>query len=1162
MHHSFKKLLFSLASFVCLFQSAKAQQTGDTLKVKVFHFASATRDTAVQLPDSNLSFEKIIMKYTMRCKNALVSNSNNRDQGCGEWDYSCNTYLVDSAKIEAVAASNSNYVVTNFNGNAFKYTSKPVYDYVSYVQKETKVNTVQNETKASIGLTGSQLADFVLNGSNRSGKSQMLYTAAEMQAAGLIAGTVNGITLHVVNNGGLIQFLKVKAKWVSNYKWNVNAPDLTGFTEVFFSNYTFKNGENFLPFNSALTWDGSKDLLLEFSFTNSIPTQMVALAAQFQLSPVGMHANNNYALNLMNQGFVKLDTTLLSTINNEMSISFWAYGNAASMPTTTTILYGYANNSAERQLNIHLPHSNGNVYFDCGNVGGYDRVNKVAVPAEQGGRWNHWAFTKNAKNGSMRIYLNGVLWTSGTSKSKVISLLQILLGKDQNGNGNYKGRINELAIFKKELLDTTIAKWMNKQIDATHPNYTDLLGYYPMNEYGSQTIVNAVTGLSVLGENLAWSFERGEALNRNFIVDYNKPTLTLHQGNFQITNSSKIQLDSVARIPSMVYQYSITSKEGLKPLASDELVLDTTFAGLISAAPSMIYDGLSGNILDSIANTSEGTFNIVSLTYFKRYPFYNELLSFVTPYGIGLDLGAEGKTWYFDLTDFAPLFKGNKRFLMTLGGQNQEQIDMEFLFVVGTPPRQVLAFDQLWQGTNRAGAASIANINNDIRFPVLNITPHKDASSYKLRSTITGHGNEGEFENNGGTVNHMINIEGGESEFYWNVVEECGSNPVFPQGGTWVYDRQGWCPGKVSLTMQQDLSPYLTPGKTTTIDYNTSAPQNAGGDYRYHVAHQLIAYSAPTFNLDARICDVLQPSTKVAYARKNATCTQPKIVVQNTGSTTIQKLVISYWVNQSSVKQSYTWTGQLLSMDTLSVALPIANLWLDGLQKSGNVFHAQIMQVNDQADQYAFNNLAFSAFNLPTVLPGKFTLEIRSNNVPSDNVVKIIDENEQVIDERSLDKANTVFNFDYQLGGCYKLVIEDRGGDGLSWWANTAQGTGYAKIKNANGTTIKTIQSDFGNGIELAFTTDWVMNTEKIMPSEWFNMYPNPANHLFTIEGTHIEGAQLDIYDLLGQSVFSITQLKSTKENIRLSPDLSAGLYLVRLSKNGLNTQQLLLIQP
>jgi hypothetical protein len=481
--------------------------------------------------------------------------------------------------------------------------------------------------------------------------------------------------------------------------------------------------------------------------------------------------------------------------------------------------------------------------------------------------------------------------------------------------------------------------------------------------------------------------------------------------------------------------------------------------------------------------------------------------------------------------------------------------------VVGTPPRPIIEFNQLWQGTNRAGSASIASINNDSRFPVLNITPNKNAKSYKLRSTITGHGAEGEFENNGGTVSHMINIEGGESEFYWSVVQECGNNPVFPQGGTWVYDRQGWCPGEASLTMQQDLSPFLTPGITTSIDYNTSSPQNASGDYKYHAAHQLISYGAANFQLDARINDVLQPSTKALYARKNATCTQPKIIVQNTGANTIQKLKINYWVNQSASKQSFVWTGNLNSMDTLGITLPIANLWNDGVQKTGNVFHAEIVQVNDQTDEYSLNNHVFSAFNLPTVLPGRFTLEIRSNNVPSDNVVKILDEYGNVIDERSLDKANTVFNFDYQLGGCYKLLIEDRGGDGLSWWANTAQGTGYAKIKNASGTTIKTIQADFGNSIELAFTTDWVLSNEKYVLSNSYSIYPNPAQQQFTIEGNQLEDVKVEITDILGRQIHAIQQSKVNKIEVNTA-DMSPGLYQVKMSKGNAYEIQSILIQP
>ena len=69
----------------------------------------------------------------------------------------------------------------------------------------------------------------------------------------------------------------------------------------------------------------------------------------------------------------------------------------------------------------------------------------------------------------------------------------------------------------------------------------------------------------------------------------------------------------------------------------------------------------SGNIISIDTLASSGSINISQLSYYKRYPMAFQIMSFVTPYGIGLDLGPEGKTWYFDLTDYAPVLKGNKR---------------------------------------------------------------------------------------------------------------------------------------------------------------------------------------------------------------------------------------------------------------------------------------------------------------------------------------------------------------------------------------------------------------------------------------------------------------------------------------------------------------------
>lgn len=68
-----------------------------------------------------------------------------------------------------------------------------------------------------------------------------------------------------------------------------------------------------------------------------------------------------------------------------------------------------------------------------------------------------------------------------------------------------------------------------------------------------------------------------------------------------------------------------------------------------------------------------------------------------------------------DMSDYVSILKDNKRMIMTLGGQFNEAFNMEFLFIVGTPPRDVIQYDQIWQGTDRVGIARIDQILDDTK---------------------------------------------------------------------------------------------------------------------------------------------------------------------------------------------------------------------------------------------------------------------------------------------------------------------------------------------------------------------------------------------------------------------------------------------------------------
>ena len=99
---------------------------------------------------------------------------------------------------------------------------------------------------------------------------------------------------------------------------------------------------------------------------------------------------------------------------------------------------------------------------------------------------------------------------------------------------------------------------------------------------------------------------------------------------------------------------------------------------------------------------------------------------------------------------------------------------------------------------------------------------------------------------------HLFNINGGADEFSWQVLKGCAENPVYPQGGTWVYDRAGWCPGMATDIQENDITPYVTPGTNAIVDYNITT---ASGDSRYWVSNQLVTYGAANFTIMQYVAD-------------------------------------------------------------------------------------------------------------------------------------------------------------------------------------------------------------------------------------------------------------------------------------------------------------------
>ena len=169
---------------VLLTLTLSAQSVGDTIVVTAFNYNSTSRDTVIAFPiSSNVTYEKILMQYSMRCKDGLVSTSTNRNQGCGEWDYSCNTYITDSSRVDSITATTPSHSISGFSGTSFDYVTQPYYNLYEYSQTNVS-QTIISETQSVVN-SGTTALSNVISTNENSGRSQYLYKQSELNIAGV-----------------------------------------------------------------------------------------------------------------------------------------------------------------------------------------------------------------------------------------------------------------------------------------------------------------------------------------------------------------------------------------------------------------------------------------------------------------------------------------------------------------------------------------------------------------------------------------------------------------------------------------------------------------------------------------------------------------------------------------------------------------------------------------------------------------------------------------------------------------------------------------------------------------------------------------------------------------------------------------------------------------
>ena len=1080
-------LLSALLAF--FFVQSIAQSPGDTIKVSSWQYSSTNRDTIISFPNNpSINFERVIMRYAMRCKGALVSTVSNRNLGCGEWDYSCNTYVHNPLLADSINRSTNRYQITPATTDSI-FSSVLSYDYKPKLQLSVVIDSIISESKRTIGATASTTGTTnAVNGSAKNGRSIIHYTASELINAGVSAGNIDGLRIYAATAGSTLKDFRVGVKHSASNPYSpLDTNTLRGFQNVYYHDHSFSSVGNRLHFHTPFNWDGTSDILIELSYRGG--------GAQLSLwedtTASAIATADDYALDLFPSNYVEANSYQVIGGNNQRTVEAWIKTTSGGEITS------WGSNSTGGKQSFRVINTNGFIRLEIN--GGYI----IGSTPVNDGEWHHVAYTFSGSSlSNVSLYVDGIRETissiNNIAMNTVLSLpLQISKGFH---NRYFNGQIDQLRIWSTALNAQTISDWRFKRIDTTHISANSLELAYPITSDSS-----SIADVSGNQRNATFfstnSFK--ELDQTELFKDYQtvgRPFIEFYQGNYQTTVSNDTLMDTIPRSKFIVEERSIIPRPG------------TTLSDSIASISSDYYPmhnrlfDLNDSLISSTISSGLDTLIQSSLNYQQRNPSKVEIMSFVTPYGINLDLGSDGKAWYFDVSDFMPVLKGNRRMTMERGGQWQEEMDIDFYFIVGTPPAEVKSIREVWKVDSRP----YTTINNNSYFAPRTIELDTSASRYKIRSAITGHGQQGEF------IPRIHTVTVNSTAFSRSVWKECAENPVYPQGGTWIYDRAGWCPGMSTDVFEYDIT-SLAQSPTISVDYNVSG---ATGTSNYIVSTQLVEYGPMNFANDARIENVLRPNSQTEFGRKNPSCYDPVIILKNTGSNTITAAVIELSMNNGT-PFSYNWSGSISSNDTAWVVIPVPASFWTGANQTDNQFRARIMGVNNGSDQYVHNNIYYSSFDKPDVLPSRFRLIIKTNNAAWQNIIRIKNESGSVVFSRGGFQNNmTTGNIINLPNGCYQLILSDANDDGLSFFANNA-GTGYFRIENMNLQTITNFNPDFGDRVEYYFTVDQStgLDQESRLEKE-IKIYPNPAEDYIQIASEESAYAW-SIKDLSGKEVLN-----------------------------------------
>jgi hypothetical protein len=472
-----------------------------------------------------------------------------------------------------------------------------------------------------------------------------------------------------------------------------------------------------------------------------------------------------------------------------------------------------------------------------------------------------------------------------------------------------------------------------------------------------------------------------------------------------------------------------------------------------------------------------------------------EIARMLTPYGS--IFAKDWKwTWDVDVSDFSTFLRDSVEIEFGHSGYEPSTVGwsltLDFEIVKGKEIARPVSVTPMWTGSFRYG-----DPKEDIeeKLSPKDFITGKETEFSRFRINQTGHGMDrpkgcSEFCSRWRDI-----VFDGKMIDRSDLWKNCGNNPLYPQGGTWIYDRADWCPGDLQQPRIYELK--TAPG-SHTLDIQME-PYVATGEPQANesIASWLIQYSAPTSRHDVALEKILVPNSEPQFSRFNPAVGSPRIVIRNLGREALKQLLVNYGT-RGVPSRTYRWSGHLSFNQTDTITLPGSIDFIQG----ENIFEASC-RIPGATDGWSADNSLMVKFNAPKVLPERMILQFLTNNKPEENDLVITDLTGKNIFSKShvsLVSRKLYQDTIYLPEGKYQLSLTDTKGDGLEFWYEAESGYGYLRLLTPDGRILHSFEPDCGDGQFLAFTTSTAFLADTLVNNCSFVLFPRRVKDVIYLD--------------------------------------------------------------